>query len=248
MKAVIAQLSYLLYFPRSDQTVRALISQCSALANVQLCDSEEQNDCQLNAKSLSARSTRYCQVLWSQSYVMTKPLWRTLLWWPLEQSRWLLRAFSHCMCHVNMRWVGLCLTLLAVCSVGLTTQPSSCPFKKAPTDNPNPGRGHNQPFGYHARQWLRIDTMYEHPSPEEFYEKYMRTSRPLVIRGGASQWPAIEKWRNLTYVGSNIDSHRAEINWKKMYDYDPYHPVRVRMRMDEFVKWVRVGMNHWTDF
>lgn len=144
-----------------------------------------------------------------------------------------------------MRWLALGLTLLAVCSVGLTTQPTSCPFKKAPSDNPNPGRGHNQPFGYHARQWHRIDTMYEHPSPEEFYEKYMRTSRPLVIRGGASQWPAIEKWRNLTYVGSNIDSHRAEINWKKMYDYDPYHPVRVRMRMDEFVKWVTTLGPRW---
>ena len=55
--------------------------------------------------------------------------------------------------------------------------------------------GHMQPLGSHRPadpvDEVEVDGM---PSPQEFWEKYVKVSRPLVFRGAAKRFPAFTKW------------------------------------------------------
>ena len=55
--------------------------------------------------------------------------------------------------------------------------------------------GHLKPLGSHRDpdpvDEVQVD---EIPSPQDFYEKYVKPSRPLVFRGAAKKFPAFTKW------------------------------------------------------
>ena len=57
-------------------------------------------------------------------------------------------------------------------------------------------RGHMQPLG--KQRAGPEDTIDEYPSgslsSEVFYRKYVEKSRPVIIRGGAKDWPAFKLW------------------------------------------------------
>lgn len=128
------------------------------------------------------------------------------------------------------------LLLLPVILVAFSTPGhGNCPFSESHGERHLP-RGHNKPFGHHAKAWKRIHTVYEHPHPQDFYNDFLRQSKPLVIKGGAKDWPAIHKWKNVSYLNSLGGKERSDVNWKQIYDYDRHHAIRIDMSMKEFTE------------
>jgi len=51
-----------------------------------------------------------------------------------------------------------------------------------------------------------IDEVFEEPSPLEFM-RFVAKNRPLIIRGGAQSWEAVQKWSRqflVNVVGDNL--------------------------------------------
>jgi hypothetical protein len=46
-------------------------------------------------------------------------------------------------------------------------------------------------------------------TPERFWAEHVCTHRPLVIRGGARHWPAVERWSGVDYLRSKVLRQRA---------------------------------------
>ena len=47
---------------------------------------------------------------------------------------------------------------------------------------------------------LTLDEM----TPKKFYQEYLTNSLPFVLQYGCQEWPAMERWSNLTYVGEEF--------------------------------------------
>ena len=41
----------------------------------------------------------------------------------------------------------------------------------------------------------------ESMTPKRFYQDYLTSNLPVMIEDGCSEWPAIEKWKDLNYIG-----------------------------------------------
>lgn len=51
---------------------------------------------------------------------------------------------------------------------------------------------------YQELNGTTVDELQNEPSPLEFM-RYCAKNRPFVVRGGASRWPAVQKW-NVQYL------------------------------------------------
>lgn len=45
-------------------------------------------------------------------------------------------------------------------------------------------------------------TKLEDMTTKKFYQEYLTNNLPVVVEDGAKDWPAIEKWKDLKYVGT----------------------------------------------
>jgi len=55
------------------------------------------------------------------------------------------------------------------------------------------------------------------PSDEEFYERYWRANRPVVIKDLASSWPALNKW-TFEYLKENFPDETIEVQTRRNSD------------------------------
>ena len=55
------------------------------------------------------------------------------------------------------------------------------------------------------------------PDDEEFYEKYWRTNRPVVIKNLASSWPALNTW-TFEHLKENFSDENIEVQTKRNLD------------------------------
>jgi len=67
--------------------------------------------------------------------------------------------------------------------------------------------GHNKPFGV-GLNFLPVETRHDVPGPVEFYDKYIRASRPLILKGITKSFPSYNKLRNDTYLGEEYGRWR----------------------------------------
>ena len=73
--------------------------------------------------------------------------------------------------------------------------------------------GHGQPIGGHRPSDGPVDIFEKFPTPQEFWEKYMRIGKPCVFRDAAKQFPAITKWTN-EYLIQNFGEMEVKLEHK----------------------------------
>lgn len=77
------------------------------------------------------------------------------------------------------------------------------------------------------------------PGAERFYREFCRTNTPCVARGGASDWPAITRWRDDGYLrqlaGSRPIARTRSVRQRNEYDHaSPIAPVLFREFLDGY--------------
>ncbi|ELU08556.1 hypothetical protein CAPTEDRAFT_211217 [Capitella teleta] len=75
-------------------------------------------------------------------------------------------------------------------------------------DNPLPG--HLKPLGSHRPSEGSIDVVDGFIEPEDFYEQYVRASRPIIFKGAASAIPAFESWTD-EYLRDTYGTYKVDV-------------------------------------
>lgn len=76
-------------------------------------------------------------------------------------------------------------------------------------------KGHLQPLGSHRDpENDLIDELHEIPSAKDFWEKYVKTSKAVVLRGAAKHSPAFSKWTD-EYLKENFGDFEVRLEKKK---------------------------------
>lgn len=76
-------------------------------------------------------------------------------------------------------------------------------------------RGHLQPLGSHRDpDNSLIDELHDIPSPKVFWEKYVKPSRAVVLRGAAKNSPAFTKWTD-EYLTKHYGDLEVRLEKKK---------------------------------
>ena len=59
--------------------------------------------------------------------------------------------------------------------------------------------GHLKPLGS-SLDPLEVETRTDFPNPIQFFDKYVKTSKPIIIRGIAKTFPSFERMKNDSYL------------------------------------------------
>lgn len=43
-------------------------------------------------------------------------------------------------------------------------------------------------------------------TPSKFYKDYLTENKPLIVKDGAKNWPAVEKWKDFSYLEEQFGS------------------------------------------
>ncbi|XP_033634064.1 bifunctional peptidase and arginyl-hydroxylase JMJD5-like [Asterias rubens] len=110
---------------------------------------------------------------------------------------WNLVDFVRCVCVV-------CVVFLsALC--GDTATATQAPGRDEP-----PPAGHLKPLGWHRPAEPDVDTVNSVPEPKEFFEKYVRHGRPLLMKGAAKNMAAFKLWKD-DYLRSQHGELEVEV-------------------------------------
>lgn len=75
--------------------------------------------------------------------------------------------------------------------------------------------GHLQPLGSHRPPATDlVDETAEWPSPQDFWNKYVKPSRPLILRGGAKYSRAFSEWTD-EYLSTKYGDLEVRLEGKK---------------------------------
>ena len=105
------------------------------------------------------------------------------------------------------------LVLLTMHWAGAQPDQNQGKLEDSPDHNANsPPVGHLKPFGAHRPAEGNIDQVSGFPEPTDFYEKYVKPSKPVLFKHAATGIPAFQLWTDsyLGYVGistSSPDTH-----------------------------------------
>lgn len=78
-----------------------------------------------------------------------------------------------------------------------------------------------------------IDDLKYSPSGQLFYHKYIHGRKPVVIRNGAKYWPAIQKWKNESYLRKEFGSDMFTIEYRKSFKNE--FPIRKQLSLGQFL-------------
>ena len=67
------------------------------------------------------------------------------------------------------------------------------------TSNANDLPGHLQPLGSH-RPPMQVDVKDGQLNPIEFFDNYVKPSKPVLLKGAAKNFPSFLNWRNDEYL------------------------------------------------
>ena len=93
--------------------------------------------------------------------------------------------------------------------------------------------GHLKPFGQHRRSEGEVTSLKYAPSGTDFYQNYIHKRKPVIIRGGANHWPAVQLWQNESYLSSNFGSSVFTVEYRKKFKNE--FPVRKPLTLNEFL-------------
>ncbi|CAH1277194.1 KDM8 [Branchiostoma lanceolatum] len=94
---------------------------------------------------------------------------------------------------------------------------------------------HLQPFGCHKPPSETVKVVNTVPDPETFYRDYIQTSTPVLMKGGAAHWPAVQKWPgNEAYLVEEFGDEVLKVDYRKTWNND--FPKKKRMKIRDFLK------------
>lgn len=70
-------------------------------------------------------------------------------------------------------------------------------------------------------------------SGRDFYTHFIRKSRPLVMRGAATDWSAVKHWANETYMRERYGHVVFDVEFTK--HYERIHPIKKTMNLSEYL-------------
>ena len=94
--------------------------------------------------------------------------------------------------------------------------------------------GHLKPFGHHRSPEGEVASLKYAPSGADFYHSYIHPRKPVVVRGGATHWPAVNQWHNESYLATNFGSDIFTVEYRKHFKNE--FPVRKPLPFGEFLK------------
>jgi len=59
--------------------------------------------------------------------------------------------------------------------------------------------GHLQPLGSH-RPPMHVDVLFSQLDPIEFFDNYVKASKPVLFKGAARSFPSFMVWKNDSYL------------------------------------------------
>ncbi|CAH1240816.1 AKR1B10 [Branchiostoma lanceolatum] len=94
---------------------------------------------------------------------------------------------------------------------------------------------HLKPFGCHKPPSETVKVVNTVPDPETFYRDYIQTSTPVLMKGGAAHWPAVQKWPgNEAYLVEEFGDEVLKVDYRKAWNND--FPKKKRMKIRDFLK------------
>jgi len=81
-------------------------------------------------------------------------------------------------------------------------------------------RGHLKPMGQQSDPTasLKVDELDTMPTSQEFYERYVRLNRPVVIRGGIKEQPYFTRWKSDDYLAKHFGDTLVMVEEQKVED------------------------------
>merc|ERR1712032_178352 len=75
--------------------------------------------------------------------------------------------------------------------------------------------GHMKPLGANLQSPLKIKEIKNFPNPIDFFDDYVKPSRPVVMRGAANIFPHIDKFRDDKWMNETFGDWEVEIETSK---------------------------------
>eukprot|EP00794_Sanderia_malayensis_P005474 gene5474-6158_t len=94
--------------------------------------------------------------------------------------------------------------------------------------------GHKKPLGQQSIKYIPVESFQFAASPEDFYEKFARQSRPIVFRNAIKRWPAFRKWKNVDLLTNLYGNQTFNVEFRKQFEN--VFPVRRKWKLKKFLK------------
>ena len=101
------------------------------------------------------------------------------------------------------------------------------------TNNEGFPPGHLQQLGAHREPTEEVTVLDYVPNSVDFYEKFVRTRKPVLMRGAAKSMPAFTKWQSKDYLKENFGDTPLKVELKKIFDSSVF--VKTVMNLSEFL-------------
>ena len=103
---------------------------------------------------------------------------------------------------VLVSFLGMIFVSLYGCFPPTTNAQPQDPDAHMHTEQQQPPAGHLKPLGWHRPAEPDVDTVNLVPDPGDFFEKYVRNGRPLLMKGAAKNMEAFKLWTDdyLRYI------------------------------------------------
>lgn len=95
--------------------------------------------------------------------------------------------------------------------------------------------GHLRPLGWQRRSDGPVKEIQQMPNTREFYNDYVKPSRPVVVRNGIVQAPALTLWENDDYLQTQYGKVNVTVTVKVMRKKDEIQTARQVMKMKKFL-------------
>ena len=102
--------------------------------------------------------------------------------------------------------------------------------------NSRPPAGHLEKLGAHGSPIMTtvVEELDYVPNGKDFYAHFVRKMRPLVIRGAAKDWPAVQFWGSESQMSEKYGDVVFDVEFTKRYENRP--PIKKTMSLKEFLK------------
>nr|KAG5697641.1 hypothetical protein BaRGS_011190 [Batillaria attramentaria] len=95
--------------------------------------------------------------------------------------------------------------------------------------------GHLRPLGWQRRSDGPVKEIEEMPNTREFYNDYVKFSKPVVVRNGITEAPALSLWESDDYLQTQYGKVNVTVTVKVMRKKDEVQTARHVMKLKKFL-------------
>ena len=89
-------------------------------------------------------------------------------------------------------------------------------------------------LGNHGTTYTKLASLQFSPNGQFFYSEYVRKSKPVLMKGAASHWPAFRNWASLAYLKENHGEDVFTVEFRKHFQAS--FPLRKNMKLSLFLE------------